>query len=94
MLFKNLSLSLSLSLSCSGGIDRTGLLIAMETALTKIEIVEAFNPLDIVREMRDQRGMMLPALVRVDVRIMVMAHVKASCPPVFKVISIRQTDRL
>ena len=36
----------------------------METALTKIEIVEAFNPLEIVRMMRDQRGMMLPALVR------------------------------
>ena len=48
----------------SGGIDRSGLFVAMETALTKIEIVEAFNPLEIVRMMRDQRGMMLPALVR------------------------------
>ena len=64
----------------------------METALTKIEIVEAFNPLDIVREMRDQRGMMLPALVRVDEWIMVMAHITPSCPSVFKVIGIRYTD--
>ncbi|XP_019850847.1 PREDICTED: tyrosine-protein phosphatase non-receptor type 4-like [Amphimedon queenslandica] len=47
---------------CSGGIDRSGIFVAMETALTKIEIVEAFNPLEIVRMMRDQRGMMLPAL--------------------------------
>jgi protein tyrosine phosphatase len=47
---------------CSGGIDRTGLLIAMETALTKIEIVEPVYPLEIVREMRNQRGMMLPAI--------------------------------
>ena len=64
----------------------------METALTKIEIVEAFNPLDIVREMRDQRGMMLPALVRVDGWIMVMAHIIPSCPSVFKNTGIRQTD--
>lgn len=47
----------------SGGIDRSGLFVAMEAALTKIEIVEAFNPLEIIREMRDQRGMMCPALV-------------------------------
>ena len=48
----------------SGGIDRTGLLIAMETALLKMEIVEPVDPLEIVRSMRDKRGMMLPAVVR------------------------------
>ena len=47
----------------SGGVDRTGLVIAMETALLKMEIVEPVNPLDIVRSMRDKRGMMLPAVV-------------------------------
>lgn len=47
---------------CSGGIDRTGVLIAMETALSKMEIVEPLYPLEIVRIMRDQRGMMLPAV--------------------------------
>ena len=49
----------------SGGIDRTGLFIAMETALVKIEIVEAVNSLEIVREMRNQRGMMLPSIVSI-----------------------------
>ena len=47
----------------SGGIDRTGVLIAMETALSKMEIVEPLYPLEIVRIMRDQRSMMLPAVV-------------------------------
>ncbi len=49
----------------SGGVDRTGLVVAMETALLKMEIVEPVNPLEIVRSMRDKRGMMLPAVVSI-----------------------------
>ncbi len=37
----------------------------METALLKMEIVEPVNPLEIVRSMRDKRGMMLPAVVSI-----------------------------
>ncbi len=49
--------------SFSGGVDRTGLVVAMETALLKMEVVEHIDPLDIVRSMRDKRGMMVPAVV-------------------------------
>ena len=37
----------------------------METALLKMEVVEPVDPLEIVRLMRDKRGMMLPAVVSV-----------------------------
>ncbi|XP_049863028.1 tyrosine-protein phosphatase non-receptor type 4 isoform X2 [Schistocerca gregaria] len=44
---------------CSAGIGRTGVLILMETAMCLIEANEPVYPLDIVRAMRDQRGMMI-----------------------------------
>ncbi|XP_062899990.1 tyrosine-protein phosphatase non-receptor type 3-like isoform X1 [Mobula hypostoma] len=44
---------------CSAGIGRTGVLIAMETAICLIENDQPVYPLDIVRRMRDQRAMMV-----------------------------------
>ncbi|XKL66206.1 hypothetical protein PGB90_009626 [Kerria lacca] len=44
---------------CSAGIGRTGVLILMETAMCLIEANEPVYPLDIVRQMRDQRVMMI-----------------------------------
>ncbi|XP_064402254.1 tyrosine-protein phosphatase non-receptor type 4-like [Halichondria panicea] len=44
---------------CSAGIGRTGVFILMETALCKIEVLEPIYPLDVVRIMRDQRGMLV-----------------------------------
>ncbi|XP_078394768.1 tyrosine-protein phosphatase non-receptor type 3-like isoform X1 [Cetorhinus maximus] len=44
---------------CSAGIGRTGVLIAMETAICLIENSQPVYPLDIVRTMRDQRAMMV-----------------------------------
>ncbi|XP_067866734.1 tyrosine-protein phosphatase non-receptor type 3-like isoform X2 [Heterodontus francisci] len=44
---------------CSAGIGRTGVLIAMETAMCLIENSQPVYPLDIVRTMRDQRAMMV-----------------------------------
>lgn len=48
---------------CSAGIGRTGVLILMETAMCLIEANEPVYPLDIVRSMRDQRGMMIQTAV-------------------------------
>ncbi|KAM4706266.1 tyrosine-protein phosphatase non-receptor type 3 [Rhinophrynus dorsalis] len=44
---------------CSAGIGRTGVLITMETAMCLIEQNQPVYPLDIVRQMRDQRAMMV-----------------------------------
>ncbi|XP_028557539.2 tyrosine-protein phosphatase non-receptor type 3 isoform X1 [Podarcis muralis] len=44
---------------CSAGIGRTGVLVAMETALCLIEKSQPVYPLDIVRKMRDHRAMMV-----------------------------------
>ncbi|KAE8597572.1 hypothetical protein XENTR_v10016516 [Xenopus tropicalis] len=44
---------------CSAGIGRTGVLITMETAICLIEQNQPVYPLDIVRQMRDQRAMMV-----------------------------------
>ncbi|XP_066484004.1 tyrosine-protein phosphatase non-receptor type 3 isoform X2 [Tiliqua scincoides] len=44
---------------CSAGIGRTGVLVAMETAMCLIERNEPVYPLDIVRKMRDHRAMMV-----------------------------------
>ncbi|GCB78217.1 hypothetical protein scyTo_0018574 [Scyliorhinus torazame] len=49
---------------CSAGIGRTGVLIAMETAMCLIENSQPVYPLDIVRTMRDQRAMMVQTSVR------------------------------
>ena len=38
--------------------------MAMETALCMLECVEPVNPLDIVRVMRNQRGMLIQTPVR------------------------------
>ncbi|KAH3719339.1 hypothetical protein DPMN_062171 [Dreissena polymorpha] len=44
---------------CSAGIGRTGVLITMETAMCLIEANQAVHPLSIVRQMRDQRAMLI-----------------------------------
>ncbi|CAD6186012.1 unnamed protein product [Caenorhabditis auriculariae] len=44
---------------CSAGIGRTGVLILMETASCLVESNEPVYPLDIVRNMRDQRAMLI-----------------------------------
>lgn len=47
----------------SAGIGRTGVLITMETAMGLIEQNQPVYPLDIVRQMRDQRSMMVQTSV-------------------------------
>ncbi|XP_059157704.1 tyrosine-protein phosphatase non-receptor type 4-like isoform X2 [Physella acuta] len=44
---------------CSAGIGRTGVLITMETAMCLIESSQPVDPLSIVRQMRDQRAMLI-----------------------------------
>ncbi|XP_064647817.1 tyrosine-protein phosphatase non-receptor type 4-like isoform X4 [Lineus longissimus] len=44
---------------CSAGIGRTGVLITMETAMCLVEANQPIYPLDIVRQMRDQRAMLI-----------------------------------
>ena len=44
---------------CSAGIGRTGVLIAMETAMCLIEANQPVYPIEITRAMRDQRAMMI-----------------------------------
>ena len=44
---------------CSAGIGRTGVLILMETALCLIEANQPVFPLDLTRQMRDQRASMI-----------------------------------
>nr|XP_060637424.1 tyrosine-protein phosphatase non-receptor type 3 isoform X2 [Anolis sagrei ordinatus] len=44
---------------CSAGIGRTGVLVAMETAMCLIEKKRPVYPLDIVQKMRDHRPMMV-----------------------------------
>ena len=44
---------------CSAGIGRTGVLILMETALCLIEANQPVYPLDLTRQMRDQRASMI-----------------------------------
>jgi len=44
---------------CSAGIGRTGVLITMETAMCLIEANQPVYPLDTVRQMRDQRAMLI-----------------------------------
>lgn len=52
-----------LLVSCSAGIGRTGVLVAMETAMCLIERNEPVYPLDIVQKMRDHRAMMVQTSV-------------------------------
>ena len=44
---------------CSAGIGRTGVLITMETAMCLIEANQPVMPLAIVKQMRDQRAMLI-----------------------------------
>ncbi|CAE1298319.1 PTPN4 [Acanthosepion pharaonis] len=44
---------------CSAGIGRTGVLITMETAMCLVEANQTVFPLAIVRQMRDQRAMLI-----------------------------------
>ena len=44
---------------CSAGIGRTGVLVAMETAMCLIEANQPVYPIEITRTMRDQRAMMI-----------------------------------
>ncbi|XP_076009789.1 tyrosine-protein phosphatase non-receptor type 3 isoform X2 [Genypterus blacodes] len=48
-----------LMVHCSAGIGRTGVLITMETALTRLDEGRPVFPLDIVKTLRDQRAMMV-----------------------------------
>ena len=50
---------------CSAGIGRTGVLITMETAMCLMEANQPVYPLDIVRQMRDQRAMLIQTPVRI-----------------------------
>ena len=43
----------------SAGIGRTGVLITMETAMCLVESNQPVYPLSIVRQMRDQRAMLI-----------------------------------
>ncbi|XP_066435194.1 tyrosine-protein phosphatase non-receptor type 3 isoform X2 [Eleutherodactylus coqui] len=49
---------------CSAGIGRTGVLITMETAMCLMERNQPVYPLDIVRQMRDQRPMMVQTSIQ------------------------------
>lgn len=51
--------------SFSAGIGRTGVLITMETAMCLIEANQPVYPLSIVRQMRDQRAMLIQTAVSV-----------------------------
>lgn len=48
---------------CSAGIGRTGVIILLETALCLLEAGQPVYPLEIVRQMRDQRAMMVQTSV-------------------------------
>lgn len=48
---------------CSAGIGRTGMLILMDTALSFMNVNEPVYPLDIVKNMRDQRPCMVQNVV-------------------------------
>lgn len=47
----------------SAGIGRTGVLITMETAMCLVEANQTVFPLAIVRQMRDQRAMLIQTAV-------------------------------
>lgn len=48
----------------SAGIGRTGMLILMDTAISLLNVNEPVYPLDIVKNMRDQRSCMVQNVVR------------------------------
>jgi len=54
---------ISCDIWCSAGIGRTGVLIAMETAMCLIEANQPVSLPDIVCQMRDQRAMLIQTAV-------------------------------
>jgi len=50
---------------CSAGIGRTGMIILLETAFCLIEAGQPVYPLEIVRQMRNQRAMMVQTSVNI-----------------------------
>lgn len=49
----------------SAGIGRTGMLILMDTALSLLQMNEPIYPLDILKNMRDQRPCMVQNVVSI-----------------------------
>ena len=64
-------------LCSSAGIGRTGVLITMETAMCLIEANQPVYPLDIVRQMRDQRAMLIQTAVSINSEIYTSAIQKS-----------------
>jgi len=64
---------------CSAGIGRTGVLIAMETAMCLIEANEPVSLPDIVCQMRDQRAMLIQTSVTQLHTVFTDANVFACC---------------
>jgi len=60
---------------CSAGIGRTGVLILMETAACLIEANQAVYPLDLTRNMRDQR----PAMIQTPSQYKFVCEAISSC---------------
>ena len=56
---KRVGMNVPCIVHCSAGIGRTGVLIAMETAMCLIEANQPVYPIEITRAMRDQRAMMI-----------------------------------
>lgn len=56
---KRVGMTVPTVVHCSAGIGRTGVMIAMETAMCLIEAGQPVYPLQITRDMRDQRAMMI-----------------------------------
>ena len=58
----------------SAGIGRTGVLITMETAMCLMEANQPVYPLDIVRQMRDQRAMLIQTSVSTKIKYKFMVQ--------------------
>jgi tyrosine-protein phosphatase non-receptor type 4 len=66
---------------CSAGVGRTGVLIAVETAINTMEILEPVDLMETVRRMRDQRGMMVqsPAQFQFVAECILQAYSEGYC---------------
>ncbi|OUC44762.1 Protein-tyrosine phosphatase, partial [Trichinella nativa] len=67
---------------CSAGIGRTGVLILLETSMCLIEASEPIYPLEIVRNMRDQRAML----------IQTAGQYKFACDAILKIYNERHSE--
>lgn len=63
--------------ACSAGIGRTGVLITMETAMCLIEANQPVYPLSIVRQMRDQRAMLIQTAVSINTEFCPLTDISA-----------------